>query len=279
MHPGLKADIEAILALDINAAFAPQVVAHLEKLGDLNEYDIIGLPGQAVAAIVMLPIMEMACGLPHRAEIIGFGQDAKVAGSIDLDAFRHNIVRPHRAEIAQGEAWVGYTVLDGAGRGLTPDQLAELAAALDCQEADIRVINISPGQVNLALPAEEQERLATMLVATGLTVQDWTGGRVLYLPAGHGGVAAVQATAIYGLSEVWPRVIRLNKVGEGFHLAEVVDPQAGRQVGVAMKAAWAAQDAPVLVPRDLLLRVLNALKQEGSGHYGLAEQVADLLGR
>lgn len=276
MHPAVTADTSAILALNMNEAITPQVIDHIKSLGDLSNTEVIGLPGQAVAAIICLPIFEMTCGLPHNVSMVGFGADAKVAGSIDLDAFRHNIVRPHRAEIAQGDAFTGYTVLDGAGRGLTADQLAELAASLNVAETEIRLVNVSPGQVNLALHCEEQERLAAQLVATGLNWSDWTSGRLIYLPTGHGGVAAVQATAIYGLAEVWPRVIRLNRAEDGsFHLAEVVDPQAGRQIGVALKAEWAKGNTPILVSRDLIREAIAALTEAGKAD--LADKLSALI--
>lgn len=270
MYPTVPADSIRPLALEFPLPFTDQVKAWFEGAGDLSKSQVVGLPGQAVAAVLTLPILEMACGLPETVSLVGFGADAKVVGSINLRDYRHNYVRPHRAEQPDGVAHKGYTVLDGAGRGLTPVQYQELHELLNTGpmgsggEGEIRVINVSVGQVDMAHPEagdpKKVEDLVGTLLATGLTKADWVSQRVLFLPPGLGQLAAVIATAIYGLSEVWPRTIRLNRGADSeFHVAEVVDPQALRQYGVTLAAKWAAGQAPVSVPRTLFERVLEAL--------------------
>lgn len=270
MYPTVPADSIRPLALDFAQPFTDQVKAWFEEGGDLSKSPVVGLPGQAVAAVLTLPILEMACGLPQKVSLVGFGQDAKVVGQIDLRDYRHNVVRPRRTEQPDGEAFQGYTVLDGAGRGLTPVQYQELHEILNTGpggpggEGEIRVLNVSVGQVDMAHPEagdpKKPEDLVGTLLATGITKADWISQRVLFLPPGLGQLAAVMATAIYGLSEVWPRTIRLNRGADSeFHVAEVVDPQALRQYGVALTAKWAAGNAPVSVPRDLFDRIRAAL--------------------
>ncbi len=233
MLPGLELEDarKAILSLDMSSAFTPQVEAYLRGLGDPRGIKRVGLVGQAVAASLILPALEMLGGLPAVA-LQGFGQQAGLLGWLELADYRHNLVRPRRADLANGDAFAGITVLDGGGRGITPQQKTELAALLNVEEDAIRVFDVSMGQVDMAAP---QNGMVEKVIATGVTFSDLTSGRVLHLPAGSGLVAAVMATTIYGLSEAWPRTIRLNKGGDGaFHVEEIVDPQAMRQWGVAL---------------------------------------------
>jgi hypothetical protein len=256
-HPALPGDITSPVTLDFGSPLAEQVIGHLRGLGDLRGYDEVILPGQAVAAILALPVLEMACGLPVLT-LYAFGPDRSVeVGRLAVGDYRQNTVRPRRAELAPGGASPGYTVFDGAGRGLTPVQHAELATQLGCEEEDIHVLDLAAGHVNFATPTEG---MAEKVIATGVTFKTLTSGRVLYIPAGSGLVAALQAVTINGLGEAWPRVIRLNREADGqFHVAEVCDAHALRQVGAQLGASWRAGEAPVLVPRDLFNRVVAAL--------------------
>ena len=275
-HPAIPAELQAILALDMNAEFTPQVTKFVESLGDFTGTTTVVLPGQAVAAALMLPILEMSIGLPTMT-LYGFGQQVAVTGELDLADYRHNIVRPRRYDVEQNAApFYGQTILDGAGRGVTDSQLEELSNQLNCSKDDIRVIDISMGQVD---PSHPEMGVADKLVAIGLNKMDWTSGRLSYLPAGFGPLAIIQATAIYAMSEAWPKVIRLNRDGEGnFNVAEIVDPQALRGYGVGLKAKWNAGIAPVLVPREILERIiaLHQFDENGEGAE-LAEALKVLL--
>jgi hypothetical protein len=66
------------------------------------------------------------------------------------------------------------------------------------------------------------------------------------------------ATAIYGLSEVWPRTIRLNRRSDGsFHVDEIVDPQSMRQFGVGLVAKWDA--AGKFDEGEILQKILSGM--------------------
>ena len=245
---GMGQTTNVVLNLDFGMPFRRQVRAYLEALGnDARGNTHVALVGQAVGAVLMLPALEMLGGLP-RVALIPFGQKA-VVDWIPLADFRHNQVRSRRRELLHGEAFEGYTVLDGSGRGLTPLQKTELASALDVDESMIRVINIQAGvkgQVDLTSAQTATAGMTDILVRTGLTVEDWTSGGVVFLPGGAGIVAALQATSIHGISEAWPQTIRLNKGADGeFHVAEVVDPQAMRQWAVGLASRLDA-DKPVV---------------------------------
>ena len=259
MHPVIPADKIAPLNMDFSAPFEAQVKSYFEQVGDLRRYNWYGLPGQAVAAALTLPVLEMSVGLPTMY-LFGFGREVKIVGELDLDDFRHNQVRPRRSKAPDGNAYPGYTILDGAGRGVEPFQLAEVAEALGTTTDNIRVVDVSMGHID---PAQPENGLVDRLIASGLTKADWTSGRVLFLPPGFGPLAAVMVTAIYGLSEVWPRTIRLNRSEDGtFHVAEVVDPQAMRQFGVQLRAKWDAGQAPVSVPRELFDKIVHIVGLE-----------------
>lgn len=191
----------------------------------------IALIGQAPAASMMLPALEMMGGLP-RIMLMGFGEGAKVLGWLDLADYRHNVVRPHRALIESNEVpFAGWTVLDSSGRGLVADQLTKLAESLGVGEDAIRVLDVGMGQVDFACP---QEGMVEKLLGLGLSRGDWTSGRLIHLPAGSGLIAAVMATTIHGLSESWPFCLRIvrDPGGSGqFILTEVLDCQGFRQTG------------------------------------------------
>lgn|GEM_PF-1519935 len=257
MHPAITgADTTTVpLNLDFARPFVEQVTAYFQTVGDLHGYVSFGLPGQAVAAVLALPVLEMAVGFPT-VEVYDIGAK-KVVGEIALGEYRHNMVRPRRAELAHGEAYPGYVVIDGAGRGLTPAQLDELKKLVGSD--DVKVVAAPLGQLNFINPTKG---VVDTLLATGITWETFTSGRALYLPAGMGLGAVVQATAIYGLGEVWPKTIRLNKVGNDFVVAEIVDPQDLRQFGVQLGAEWTAGNAPVAVSRELLKKAIGLLRRE-----------------
>ncbi len=258
MHPAIPADQVQPMTLDFGKPFAEQVRQYFESVGDLTGIGQVGLPGQAVAAALTLPVLEMSVGLPTMY-LFGFGREVNIVGQLDLEDFRHNQVRPRRSEVPDGgDAYPGYTILDGAGRGVESVQLKEVAKALGTTTDNIRVVDVSMGHID---PAQPENGLVDRLLASGLTKADWISGRLLFLPPGFGPLAAVMVTAIYSLSEVWPRTIRLNRADDGtFHVAEIVDPQAMRQFGVQLRTKWDAGNAPVSVPRDLFERVIDALK-------------------
>lgn len=256
MHPAIPADRMEVLTLDFGKPFADQVRDFFEAMADTRGFEITGLPGQAVAAALVLPAMEMTRGLPTMS-LFGFGQEVKVVGSLDLSDFRHNTVRPRRTEVLDGEAYAGWTILDGAGRGVEGFQMTELCFALNTTPENVHVVNVAMGHID---PEHPEAGLVDRLIASGLTKADWVSGRLLFLPPGFGPLAIVMTTAIYGLSEVWPRVIRLNRQADGtFHVAEICDPQMMRQFGVQLRAKWDAGQAPVAISRELYDRLVVAL--------------------
>jgi len=260
MHPAIPADTVKPINLDFSSPFAPQITGYFDNLEDIRGTKGTGLPGQAVAAALTLPVLEMATGLPTMY-LFGFGKDIKVVGELDLSDFRHNQVRSRRSESPDGEAFAGYTILDGAGRGVESFQLQEIAENLNTTTDNIRVVDVSMGHID---PADPAKGLVDRLIGTGLTRADWTSGRLLFLPPGFGPLSIVMSVAIYGLTEVWPRAIRFNREDDGtFHVAEIVDPQSLRQFGVKLQAKWEAGNAPVSVPRDTFNQILNVLDQYG----------------
>ena len=282
-HPAIPADVNRPLTLNMGEQFVPQIEKFFTEGPDLRELSVTGFFGQAVAAVLGLPVLEMSRGLPADFALFGFGAEIKQLGSLDLGGYRHNAVRPRRSEVSDGEEFSGYTVLDGAGRkdpqtgvGMTASQLSELAAILDCKVGDIRVVDVSVGHVDCAAPEKgdpkREEDLAGTLTKSGLTKADWVSGRLLFLPPGLGPLAAVMATAIYGLSEVWPKTIRLvGRPDRTFAVAEVVDPQPLRQFGAHLAEKWRQAIAPVSVPRELFDRLLGHLES----HLEAREQGAD----
>lgn len=274
MLPASALSIDGIanhpLNLNLSLPLEGQVKAYLKSLGNeaLGKKRVV-LTGQPVAAILTLPGLEMLGGLsslPNLA-LIPYGK-TEVVDWVNLADFRHNVVRSRRAEIPGGEAFAGYTVLDGAGRGLTAGQLTELAQKLDVKETDIRTIGVAMGQVDLTSAAAATAGMVDKLLSTGLTTADWTGGRVLFLPGGAGIVAALQATAIHGLSESWPQTIRLNAGADRvFHVEAVENPQAMRQwaVGLAreMEAAKPVVSLSGTVPEEFRTALEELAKTYG----------------
>jgi len=260
-HPALPADVNVPATLDFARPFVPQIQNILEAAGPgLRNASEIAVSGQAVAAIVMVAGLEMVSGLPNLT-LYTFGQKVERIGALALSDYRHQTVRARRSEIPQGEAYAGFTVIDGSGRGLTDVQSAELAEHLRVKPEDLRIVNANVGQVDFTKPAEG---MVEKLLGTGLTVADWASRRVLYLPAGSGLAAVIQATAIHGLSESWPRTIRLSNVGyedKAFHVAEVVDPQDMRQWGTNLVAKMQA---------DTTAEALEALANSFEGIEGVA---------
>lgn len=274
MHPAVTGAITGTdttvnaLNLDMAKPFVEQVTTFLKKAGDISGYGSFMLPGQGVAAILSLPVLEMSVGFPT-TPVYDVAKKA-VVGELALGNYRHEVVRPERAKLTSGEAYAGYTVIDGAGRGMTPVQLDELKKLIGSE--DIRVLAAPLGQLDFTDPTKG---VVETLLATGINFETLTSGRVLYLPAGMGLGAVVQATAIYGLSEAWPKVIRLNRNADGsFGVAEICDPQALRQFGVQLAAGWREAVAPVAVPRELFDRVVGLLRLNGGD--GAADEMEAL---
>lgn len=255
-NQALKAENSNVPAnLDFEQPFVPQIQKILVSAGSgLREATEITLSGQPVAAILMAAGLEMLIGLPNiTLSVFATGGGLNRVGSLELGNWRHNVVRVQRDQVPQGEASKGYTVLDGRGQGLTEAQRDEIAEQLNIAPEDIRVVDFNAGQVDFTDPTQG---VVEKLLRCGLTVADWAARRILYLPAGSGLAAVIQATAIHGLGESWPQTIRLSNVGhadKSFHVAEIVDPQAMRQWGVGVNAQWAT---------DQTIAVLEALVTE-----------------
>lgn len=268
-HPALPADINVPGTLDFAQPFAAQIQKILESAGvGLRTATEIALPGQAVAAILTVAGLEMLSGLPVLT-LYALGQKTERVGILNLGAYRHETVRSRRGEIQHGDAHLGYTVLDGSGRGLSPTQVGELAETLNVTADSIRVTDANVGQIDWTNPTMG---MVEKLLATGLTVADWASRRVLYLPAGAGIAAALQATTIHGLGESWPRTIRLAAGADKvFHVVEVVDPQEMRQWGTAQTAKW-QNDATVETLRQLatVLGKYGVSAEEKEGKFVIA---------
>lgn len=283
MHPAVDTSADggvlSPMSLDFNLPFEGQVLSFFRGMGDLRRFDAFVLPGQAVAGILTLPLLEMAAGMPV---IVNFGyrDRVEIIKCLALGDYRRNVVRPRRVELPSPKdvaTFDGYTVLDGGGRGMTPMQLEELAEKLGCGAGDIRVLDLNTGHVDMTNPTEG---MVDKVIATGVSRADLTSGCVLYLPAGNGLVAALQATTIYGLSEVWPRTIRLIRRDDwSFGVGEIIDIQALRKIGEQIGAQWRAGDAPILVPRGVLERVVVALEEMGHDTTGLLGEMRELLAR
>lgn len=266
---GMDRSNTAVLSLDFSQPFIPQIQAYIEALGnDARGVTNVALVGQGVAAILVLPALEMLGSLPSIG-LIPFGKKEVVDWVAGAD-FRHNEVRSRRKELSHGETFAGFTVLDGSGRGLTSLQLTELAAQLGVEEIAIRVVNIQAGtrgQVDLTSAESATAGMADLLVQTGLTVEDWTSGRIMFLPGGAGIVGALQALAIHGISEAWPKVIRLNADADKvFRVAEIVDPQALRQWAVGLAARLDAAKPVVALAGEIPQAFREALAALAAEH-------------
>jgi hypothetical protein len=264
-HPALPSEVNVPATLDFAKKFAPQIKRILESAGAglMNRDGEVTVSGQAVAAILMTAGLEMVRGLPHLT-LYTLGQTVERVGVLDLGEYRHDFVRNRRDERSIGAEYPGFTVLDGSGRGMTEVQKIELAKKLKISPDEIRVINVCTfgperkGQANFADPTNF---MVESLLDTGLTVADWSSRRVLYLPAGSGLAATIQATTIHGLSESWPRTIRLaSGADKVFHVAEVVDPQDMRKWGTKMVGKWTA-DKTASVLTELAATIANAIAE------------------
>ncbi|MEI7653547.1 MAG: hypothetical protein WCJ70_04755 [bacterium] len=244
----------AALAADTNVNFqfatagdwAEQVISMTRLAGpalkSAEEVALIGLPA---AGIGQVGFLELCSGLPTITLWAFLGGKPARVGSLNLGVYRHQTVRPLRALFPEGGEFPGYSVIDGGGRGLPPHQLQELAALLGCQPEDLRVLDGGMGQSDLADPTKG---VAEKLLSFGLTKADWSSGRLIYVPPGNGLIAVVQATAIYALSEVWPRVGILQTDQERkFHVQHLLDVQGLRASGPALAAQWAADQTATLV--------------------------------
>lgn len=263
IDPTYQDDLCAPLDINYELPFTPQVLEHISSLGDLRRFDEFVLPRQAVAACLVLPLLEMSVGMPT-VTCYGFDSEHKavIYGNVSLSNYRYNVVRPRRIELMQKKALDGYAVLDGSGRGLTWSQHGQLAELLGCQITDICILGMNAGYVNMHGPTEG---LVERVINACVTLGDLTAGRVLFLPPGHGLVAALQATTICGLSEVWPRVIRLGRTGPGaYAVKEVVDPHSLRERGMGLAAQWRTGEA-VVVPQRMFDRLIVALVTNGAG--------------
>lgn len=258
MHPGIDVDnaTMAILSLDFGKPFTEQVKGYVENnAAAFAGCDRIGLVGQSVGAMLLLPAMEMINGLP----LVATYQPGQrlVLDWVNTARYRHEYVRPRRDEIPKGDAFDGITVLDGGGRGLTPTQLTQVAAHFDVTKDKVRVLNVSMGQVNMYEPTCA---MVDKIITSGLTTGDALHPeRLAYVPGGAGLVGVLMGLTVYGLTEMWPQTVRLNKVGDEFVVAEVVSPQDMRQWGVQAAARYRAGNAPVSVPRELFDRIRAAL--------------------
>ena len=198
-----------------------------------------------------LPILEMICGLPRTIQVQNMGTK-EIDSVLDLNEYRQKVVRPRRSDLnVTGIIHdADYIVLDGSGRGVTDQQ----AQWINDHYGAFTLADIPLGHIDFANPTEG---VVDKIIATGVSFEQLISGKVFYLPPGMGLGAAIQATAIYGLAEVWVPTIRLNRGEDSqFYVAEVLKPQNLRQWAVHLKAEWDAGNGPVSVPRELLERLI-----------------------
>ncbi len=250
--PFIPAQTEQVLTLDFNKPFVEQVKSFFNKSADLTETSITGYFGQGVAAILGLPVLEMSCGLPNAIAVMNIGTK-EIVGKLDLADFRHSIARPMRSRLGNGIVTnADFILLDGAGRGLQDYQKKELEEVI---AGTVEVLSIPIGHIDFQEPTNG---ILETIIATGISFDQLTSGKILYLPPGLGLAAAIQATALYGLSEVWIQTIRMNQKEDGrFHVEEVVRPQELRQFGVKLAQKWRKEGGSIQISRDLLRRLID----------------------
>jgi len=279
MLPGVKMNSkEVILNLDFNLPFVPQVQKYLKDIGDPRGIEKVGLTGQGTAAIICLPALEMLGGLPEIA-LIPF-REREVAGWLNSRTFRHETCREmRRKEDAGKSAPRGFTVIDGGGRGLTEDQIGQLAKEIGCDTTEIRVFSTNPGQVDIAdLGGEAGKKIAegikSAMIEGQFPVNETADvSRLMFVPHGGGIVATVQALALHGFLGSWPQTVRIaGSPADGFKVREVVDPQSMRQWATNLAEKITKEGAPVLVPQNLINRLLERL-----GDSSEAEELRALI--
>lgn len=259
MHPAIEVlgSHRAVLHADEERPLASQVQEYLQRIGDPRAIERVALTTKPLAPL-LIPAIEAMRRLPTLI-LYGYGEEARVLGELDLDEYRHRAVRPRRAQLAHGERLPRPTILDGAGRGLSASQREEIAAALGCAAVDLLTCDVSMGHVDLSCPERE---MVERLFALDLSIEEWTSGRIVYIPPGNGIVAAIMATTIYGLAESWPKIVRFGRRDDAFHVAEVIDLQAMYEWGHQYAAELERDGAPVAVPRPLFNRTLAAITDD-----------------
>lgn len=245
LNPGISGDIQQVLNLNLNAPILGQVVKHFKGLSpiDFGDRRLEFVPrGNGCADVACAAILEgVLDGLPV-LDVFGFGPTAnEVLGRVDLDDYRHNVVRPRRDEQKPGPAPQGWIVLDGLGVGLPDEQPQELAKLLGCEPGDLRLVPVPMGHAEPGNPRVNirGQSVVDVMEDTGLNRTEWTIGRLVYIPPAFGPLAVTQGAAIHGLGKAWPRTVQLRRKADGkFEVLDVLDVQALRQFGVELGAAW-----------------------------------------
>jgi hypothetical protein len=239
-----------VIAITKTGDLFEQVKKFIEQAGSaLRTAEEVALIGQAPANVLMLAAIEQICGLPKAMTLIGFGQNAARVGVLNLDDFRHNVIRPLRAQATKGFAFEGWWIFDGGGRGVPEHQLAEIAVLLKVASDQLRVVPFGMGQVMPTDPTRSQasdkepnpKTMPEIVASLPLNKADWGAGRIVFLPAGFGQLAATQVTALYAMAEKWPLTVKFEKGDDQqFHAAALYDPQPMRQWGAEMLEKWEA---------------------------------------
>lgn len=266
-HPAIALDVNIPSVLDLTKPLGLQAIALLKLAGaGLLQADEICLSGKSEVAIAQTAALEMAFGgsLPTMT-LFGFGQKTERLGAFSLNQWRHNEVRERREELSEADPQKKWLVIDGAGRGLEEFQLVELSALLGAEIKDIRVLKIPVGHVD---PNDPAKGMVDAIIQSGVSKLE-LAWHVLYVPPAFSPTATCQATALYGLSEHWVPVIVLSdkQHNDGkYHVVEVVDVHAFRDVGTELLAQWQADRTEAALKR--FVEVLGAQYGIGANASG-----------
>lgn len=225
------------MLLDLSKPVVPQVIDTLKAV-DVRRYEYLVPVGQSAAAISMVAMLDLAT--KFRTAFFQFGSN-KLEASFDLFGWRQNVIshqRPDLSEVTPADNWL---LVDCLGRGVPEADINAIEESLAGS-----LLELPDGNKFLQLLANyrlDNQRLdsqAQEIVDAVLTVprESLKAQKIAMIPPGSGQLAILVATAIYGLTEVWPRIVRRADMGSGFEVAEVINIQAARQQGVEILKAW-----------------------------------------
>lgn len=252
----IEGGTQSLLNLNFSLPFEAQVQDWVtNNISTLVNTERVVLVGQSVAACLVLPALELVRMLPQIA-LVQPGSN-EISGWLDTGNYRHQEIRPRRKDLKEGQAFEGITVFDGRGQGLTATQYEQISNHFGFTKERIRVINVGIGQVNMANPTSG---MVKKILNSDFNAEDAKHPeRIAYIPAGAGIVGALMALTIYGLIEVWPATVRLNKKGEEFVVEEIVQPQDMRQFGAMAAKEFRDKSAPARVSKKQIIAQKEAI--------------------
>ncbi|MEM6772867.1 MAG: CRISPR-associated protein Csx15 [Bacteroidota bacterium] len=213
------------LTLDLQAPLTNQVTNHLARLVDSAPTTIIPVGQPTAGAIMLAACHRLLKDDSLKMGFFEFGTN-KYLGDFPLLQWRNDVVRKRRSELdssAPSERWV---VLDCLGKGVTDEQLSTIERQLGVFE----IQSFMPGYHLGAF--EDLRKQADEIVDTIISEVNHAylhGQRVAIIPPGSSQVSALIATALYGLTEIWPTLIHRPRTNEGFVVKEIIDLQLVRQ--------------------------------------------------